>query len=206
MNEKSILPLLAAAALFTVLPNVSAVPTDYTIGTGSTISGNSADPGLVIKYALDADLDNVAFSLKDGDSYTFNFFRIWTDETAVNDGEDTLWKPITATFDFDLPTGSFGVSGETAGILGVFEYGKVRWGAPATFTAGGSTFSISLSNEEFNRWLFDLNPGEGYGATVKATVKQLSSGISIPDNGSTAMLLGLAFLSLAFIRRSKLTV
>jgi VPDSG-CTERM motif len=60
------------------------------------------------------------------------------------------------------------------------------------------TFGVSLSDEQFNRGLFGLDEGEKYGAVVQATVKQIgSSYVSVPDNGSTAMLVGLSLLIIA---------
>jgi hypothetical protein len=69
-------------------------------------------------------------------------------------------------------------------------------------TAGGRTFILSLSDEEFNGGLFGLEEG----AIVEATIKQISSDFSVPDNGSTAMLLGLTFIALALFCQRKITV
>jgi hypothetical protein len=207
MNEKSVFPTLAAVALFAVTsPQAFAIPMAYEVGAGSTVAGNFNDPGLVIKTSLASGLENIAFTLEDGQSKTFNFFKIWTDEADVG-SDDKSKKAISATLDFDVPDEAFSLYGQTFGVSGfLLQSGKIEWNGPATFTAGGRTFSIALSNEVFNKGLFGLDKGVNHGAYVEATVKQISSSrVSVPDNGSTAMLLGLAFLSFAFIRRRNVT-
>ncbi len=204
MKEKSLLPILAAAVLFAVTPTASAIPMTYEIGNGSTVTGNLSDPGLVIKTSLVSGLEKIAFTLDDGKSTTFDFFKIWTDEESVNKGEDTVAKAISATLDFDIPDEAFSLSGETFGVKGLLlQSGQIEWKGPAKFTVGDRAFTITLSNEKFNEGLWGLDEDYSNGAIVKATVKQISSSrVSVPDHGSTAILLGLAFLSFAFIRRN----
>ena len=196
MNKKSVFPTLAAIALFAVTsPQAFAIPMTYELGAGSTIEGNSSDPGLVIKTSL----ENISFTLEDGQSKTFNLFKIWTDETDVGD-DDKAKSAITASLNLGGQD-KISLYGQTSGVPGLLQSGKIEWNGLATFTAGGRTFSIGLSNYEFNKGLFGLKEGEKNGGYVKATVTQISSSkVAVPDNGSTAMLLGLAFLSFAFIR------
>jgi hypothetical protein len=192
VSQKTLLPFLAASALCSaVIPRAVAVQLTYEIGNGSTVSGNISDPGLVIKYALVGGLQDVAFSLNDGENYTFDLLRIWTDETDVALWEDTVKKPITAQLDFDTPNESLSLYGDTYGINGFWQWGQVSWDGPATLTLTDRTFKVWLSDEQFNKGFFGLDEGEKYGAIVQATVKQIgSSYVSVPDNGSTAMLLG----------------
>ena len=56
-------------------PRAGAVPLTYEMGAESTVTGNFSDPGLVVKYALVTGLQDVAFSLHDGQSYTFDLLR-----------------------------------------------------------------------------------------------------------------------------------
>jgi hypothetical protein len=210
MNRKSLLlPALAAASLLALtLPNASAVQYTYTIGSG-LVYGNHADPGLVLSYQLSSSLAGTKFSLNDGQSTTFDFFKIWTNETSVNP-DDKQQKPISASLNFTDPFSSASLGGITFGgstWYGV-ESGKLVWTTgPATVTAGGLTYSVALSDVAFNTGFLDLREGARYGAMVKATVTQIGSGYtSVPDNGSTTMLLGLAFLAIAFVRRGIVTV
>ncbi len=205
MNGKFLLlPALAAASLIALtLPNAFAA--QYTISSGS-VYGNKVDPGLVLSYEL-SKLPGT-FYLTDGKSETFDFFKIWTDETSVN-SDDKQQKYISASLNFTEPFSSAKLGGITFGgstWYGV-ESGKLIWNSPAVVTVGGLTYSVALSDVTFNAGILDLNEGAKYGAMVKATVKQIGSGYtSVPDNGSTAMLLGLAFLAIAFVRRGSVTV
>jgi hypothetical protein len=199
VSHRILLPLLAGCVLCSaVLPRAVAVQLTYEIGDGSSVSGNLSDPGLVIKYALVTGLKDVAFSLNDGQSYTFDLFKIWTDETDVSLSEDTIKKPITMNLEFDTPDESLSLYGDTYGINGFWQWGQVTWDGPVTLALTDRTFKVSLSDEQFNKGFFGLDEGKKYGAIVQATVKQIgSSYVSVPDNGSTAMLVGLSLLVIA---------
>ena len=66
----------------------------------------------------------------------------------------------------------------------------------------GLTYSVSLSDVIFNAGFLSLNNGMNNGAMVQATVKQ----IAVPDNGSTAILLGVTLLVIALFHRRSATV
>jgi hypothetical protein len=192
MSHRILLPFLTGFLLCSaVLPRAAAVKLTYEIGDDSSVSGNLSYPDLVIKYTLVAGLKDVAFSLNDGQNYTFDFLKIWTDETDVSIWEDTAKKPITVSLDFSTPDESLYLYGDTYGINGFWRWGQVSWDGPVTLTLTDRTFKVSLSDEQFNEGLFGLDEGEKYGAVVQATVKQIgSSYVSVPDNGSTAMFVG----------------
>lgn len=179
-----------------------AVPLGYDIGGASSVSANSTDPGLVISTSLSAGLSSVAFTLNDGQSSTFAFFNIWTNEGSV-ESDDTASKPISAYLDFAVPMPNSGttVDGETYGVrtgfLGNIQYGQLVWDGPVIVTASDREFVITLSNEVFN---YGELWGTGCkGATVEATVTQRSS--SVPEASATLSLLGLGMLAIAGFRR-----
>jgi hypothetical protein len=175
--------------------------------SGANVVANGGS-GLIIDYSISVPNSQSSFSLYDGDSWTFDLFQIWTSETDVG-SDDTAKKGISATVYFSDPVTSATVGGFTFGgsiLWGMTQWGEVVWKNPApTFTAAdGRVFSIDLSDEVFNLGLFGLNEGAAYGATVKATVKQIGSNYtSVPDNGSTAMLLGLSLLVIAAVSRRR---
>jgi hypothetical protein len=163
MSQRTFLPYLAGCVIcLAVLPRAVAVQLTYEIGDGSAVSGNFSDPGLVIKYALVAGLQDVAFSLNDGESYTFDLLKIWTDETDVALWEDTLKKPITVNLDFDTPDESLSLDGDTYGIDGLWQWGQVTWDGPVTLALTDRTFKVSLSDEQFNKGFFGLDEGARY--------------------------------------------
>lgn len=180
-------------------PVAFAVPKYYEIAGGS-INGNFADPGLVIHTSLSGGLTGTSFTLNDGGSSTFNFFSIWTDETTVN-SDDLVAHAISATLNFSDPLTGATVNGVTFGgsiLFGLSQWGQIQWNGPTTITLGDRVFSLSLSNEIFNPGIFGLSDGQGCGATIEATVRQISSslsnpsGSSVPEQGNTILLLGAA--------------
>lgn len=194
--------ILAVAVLAVSLsaPSAFAITKHYEVGSGSFVSANSTDPGLTINTAIDAGLSGKAFNLDDTQSTTFSFFKIWTTETSVNAGEDTVPKNISATLDFTDPTTGVTVKGVTFGgyfLLG--QYGAITWNGPVVVDVPGDrSFMVTLNNATFDAGFFGLSGGMAKGATIKATVKQISS---VPDGASTAGLLGLAFLGLGALRQ-----
>lgn len=193
--------ILLACALAAPLAHA----TSYEIGDFSSVSVNPGN-ALEISTSFAPGLNNVAFNLNDGQSHTFGFFNIWTEEDDVG-SEDKAQINISATLDFDSPLNQFAdFSGVTfGGTYWVpflqFQYGKVEWNAPVMVTSGGMQFEVSLSDEVFNLGLYGLNDGMKHGATVKATVRQISS--NVPDSGSTVALLGLALVSVGVIARRR---
>jgi hypothetical protein len=194
------LPALLACALAAPLAHA----TSYEIGSGSSVTANTGDP-LLISTSFVSGLNNVAFDLNDGESYTFGFFKIWTTEGNVG-SEDTTPVAISATLDFDNPfdenANFLGVTFGGTAYFGFAQWGQVVWDAPVTLSSGGLQFEISLSNETFNSgtW-WGLDEGKKKGAIVEATVRQVSS--NVPDSGSTAALLGLALVGIGAIARRR---
>ncbi len=201
--------LVAAALLSAVLAPVAlAVPKYYEISGGS-ITGNVSDPGLVVNTSLAPGLPGTSFTLNDGQSNTFNFFNIWTNETTVN-ADDLVAMNISATLNFADPATGATVNGVTFGgsiIFGLVQWGQIQWNGPTTITLGDRQFSLALSDEIFNPGLFGLGNGPGCGAMVKAKVTQIFSntpnGVSVPDQGNTAMLLGAAVIGCAVFARKR---
>jgi hypothetical protein len=178
-----------------------AIPLNYEIGSGSSVTAHNSGDGLVIKTELSPTLSSQAFTLNDGQSYTFNFFRIWTDESMV-DSDDTVAKLITARLDFDVPDIGAKIYGLTfSGTYYGYSGGAVVWNDPVTVIAGDREFTVNLNNA-----YFDVAQG-GLGdtpATITATVKQIRSGgssIPVPDGGTTAVLLGAGLGAMLMRRR-----
>jgi hypothetical protein len=192
--------VLIALFVFSI-SSVQAIPRNYVIGSGSSVSANT-DSGLIIETQLSPTLSGTAFSLNNGDSYSFNFFNISTPESSVN-FDDVFPQPIVATLDFDIPDLDAVISGVTfTGLVGWTKTaGEVVWsGGSETISVADRTFIVSLNNA-----VFDAARIGSYGnapATIVATVKQLSSSAtSVPDGGATLSLLGLAFVGLAALKR-----
>jgi hypothetical protein len=205
MNVRS--TLLAALVCAALGSTAFALP--YTVSGGS-VSAHNTDPGLVINTSIAGGLGGHSFNLNDGQSSTpFAFFNIWTTESTVNNGEDTVPKPISATLNFSVPTGAGAtVLGTTVGgyfgFLNNGQQGYLNWNGSVIVNAVDRTFEVTLSDETFNTGHLWLGLGHK-GATVKATVKQINSigtaAPGVPDAGSTTILLGISLLGLAALSR-----
>ena len=207
MSTKSVTVSCLAVALFAVALR-DAVALSYTVSGGSVLA-NQGD-GLIVNTSLSLPATPFTFNLIDGQSETFSFFKIWTDETTVN-SDDEVEKSISATLYFSDPLTQATVGGVTLGgsiLWGLSQWGQVVWNSPPTFTAPDNRiFQVALSDEIFNEGHFGLDESQRYGAIVTATVKQIgSTSVSVPDNGATAMLLGLSLLAISVFRKRQAVV
>jgi len=196
--------ILPAATLSTTL----AIPRTYDVGAGSSVTANtSLNNGLAIRTELVSGLSSQLFDLENGQSKTFDFFRIWTDETTV-ERDDTVAKTITARLDFDNPDVTAQIPGITfsasiGGLVGggVLWNDALIWNDAITVSLPDRVFTITLSDA-----VFDLGLNGTLGnkpAIITATIKQISSGGTtlVPEAGSTLVLLGVGLGAMATLRR-----
>ena len=211
----------AAAAKHTLIPLVvlalgalapiesHAVQTGYALGYDSVSIGSNLSNNIGAQAGQE-----IGFYLDDGGSFTFGVFTviirpqiIWS--TPLTPENTTISATITlpmhefASGDTGMNISSRSVTFEGKILFGQSQFGVIVWTTPAqTFTDDGVTFpgqelarrtyTVDLSNEVFAPITFPgWNP-----APIKATVTQLSSSTSVPDGGSTAMLLGGSFVTL----------
>ena len=111
------LALVAACALVMGMAGTASAY-DFDMGSGSDVSGPAlSDPGLVMQYEINPNLDSVFFSLDPGEQYTFDFATFWTNETSV-DSDDIIPQDMTASVDFDMPDLFADVDGSSVGTIG----------------------------------------------------------------------------------------
>ena len=192
-------------------PAALAVPEYYEL-SGGTVTANSTEPGLVINTSVLPSVAGTSFTLNDGGNSTFGFFDIWTDEPSINP-DDTKSFAISATLNFLNPLTGATVNGITFGgnfMQGLSQWGQVTWNGPVTVNVPGDrAFSVSLSDETFNWGFGALHNGMMCGATVSATVSQISSSApdagrpeDTPDRGSTIALFGAAMCGIFLARHN----
>jgi len=187
----------------------------YEIGSG-TVTADTAEPGLVIGTLVKPTVPGTSFTLNDGGSFTFAFFDIWTDEPTI-ESDDKVASPISATLNFTDPFTGATVTGITVGgkwQAGLSQWGTLTWNGPVTITIPGSrSFQISLTDATFNYGFGSLEEGMACGATVSATITQISSTAQppeegrppepVPEGGKTAFLLGTSLVGLRLLARNR---
>jgi hypothetical protein len=160
----------ALAALLGLVPsNASAVPLTYQVGTGSSVTFNTDEPGLVLAYNLL--ITPFLFTLNDNgvqdfdetgnDEISFDFFRIWVTEDFI-DPDDFQHRNIAATL-LLTTLGARVMTGLAASGNGTFFstvalgfdmvrwQGNLLWDNPSpTFVTNDRTSTIDLSDAIFN--------------------------------------------------------
>lgn len=180
MNSLALRAFCAIGAFTFACGSAHADSLYYEVGSNSSVRANSGE-GLTIKTALSPSLASRSFRLNDGQSTSFRFFDIWTEEGRV-DADDRTARSITATLRFSDPLSEANVDGNTMGVSlkGILQFGLVTWNAPAVVSVADRKFKVNLTDAAFNWGLFGLNEGQRYGASIYATVTQLESTVVTP--------------------------
>lgn len=154
--------------------------------SGIELDLHTSGPGLVIQSEVLA-LPS-SFVLDDGDSFTFDAFRVWTNESSLN-AADRVARDASATFMFSSPGFSSGtVTGSSNGqdvLGGLAQQGVLNWGGPALIATATATYLVELTSVTFNTGPGGLSPGIANGAIVQATITQLTS--VVPEPGTALM-------------------
>jgi hypothetical protein len=195
---------MVAAGVLAGLATVPSVASALTMFSGSyEVDGLDTDPGLVIQTAELNDPLN--FGLNAGAFTTVDLFRIWTDETAANIGDDFAPAIISVAFTFSTPSTAGTVTGVTAaGTIIIGSAGVLTWDGPANlfFGPGNSgQLPVTLTDAIFNAGFgLGLTPGYAHGATVKAKFKLISEAVSVPAP-APLLLFGAGLIGLGLARR-----
>lgn len=180
---------------------VEAVPYTYVMGPNSSIDTSGTSSVLEMQATINPDLNNLMFSLDVGNSYTFDFAKIGTTETWINN-DDLNPGSITAYVDFANPDITQIIGGASIGFTGTFDFDqgwKLTWNDPVIVNfASGGQFSIQLSDATHsNGWW----TGPGGSERITGTITHNANPVPEP---STAFLLGSGLLGLLGYGRKKI--
>ena len=188
-----------------------ALPYEFELGSGSWINTTGTNSALQLYAIVNPDLDNISFSLSEGESSSFKFATVGTTESWIND-DDLKPKTITAHLDFDSPDHvSDIISGTSVGYTGILSFTQgwnLKWNDPILVeTNDGLKFSIDFTDVGYYSLLWQ---GPSSSADVYAKIKLISEPNSnsdpprsVPD-ADIMWLLGPAFIALGLLGRKKL--
>jgi hypothetical protein len=188
--------MLLAAGVATSAGAVTYTMSNYSV---TAYTGNN---GLDIETQHDANTP-MTFILN-GNNASFgpiDLFDIWTNEDWV-DYNDTTPRQISVDFTFSAPSADGGtVYGETYGVSGNVQNGRVIWNGPLALNFGGETLTVSLGNATFD--VGDDEWGdEGNRADVTATFTQTINA-GVPEPASWALMIGGFGMAGAMLRRRR---
>ena len=186
----SITACVAASILLAILPTASAIPLDYTV-SGLTLPASGSDT-IIVNPGATAPL---TFTLDDGIPFDFVFFTLSPNPFPISG--NSFWT-FSSSIDFSNP------AIPALAFNGSFDEGS--FDPPLSFDQslqsinlpGDRSFTVELLTAG-NQQNFDV-------ITVTARVTQTGSTAppSVPDTGSTAVLLGIGFWLLPSPRERRL--
>lgn len=207
--------VVVMGAVLAMVANPAAAGLTLTVGGGSSISaypygGGDTQTGLGINTSIVASPG--AFTLNNpGDSHSFPYFEIWTDENDMNPGNDPTPWVLDAYLDLSPPVVDVFHGGVTFASTDGGAHGVLDWDSDGlTTVTAGCVYTVQLTPDPTT---FNWGSGEDFGGTgndgydgmalVTATVTLVEcAGTGLPPIPEPASL-GLVGMALLVVRKRR---
>jgi hypothetical protein len=218
--RKFLISTVAAAGL--ALAAAQAHATVFTLDHFDVVAHTTDSSGLQI--GIDKiQTTPLTFDLGATNPQKFSLFTIYTPESSVNDGEDTVLQDITVDFFFSSPTPNSvdplhgTTNGEIENVLKfrghiIFDTqaGTLDWdnsGVTNMNFGNGLTglMTIKLNDGDFNESILGLNNHNApkHGLTVKGTFDWVNDPTGVPEPATWALMIGGFGMAGGMLRRRK---
>ncbi len=199
--KRHLMWLCSLMLVFGLVGSASAAPYTFDMGTGSSVDTSGTNSALTMFAEINPLLDDIIFDLEVGESNTFQFATIGTEEEWVNN-DDLDPGYLEAQVDFDNPDILESIGGQSIGFIrGLWGYSQgwtLSWEDPVTVNfSGGGQFTLALSDVGHESWWWQGPEGT---ADVWATVTYDTAPVPEP---STILLMGAGLLGLVAYNRKR---
>ena len=183
--------------------NASAIPSyTFDMGANSWIDTSGTNDALEMYANVNSNLDDIIYTLQEGESKTFYFATLGTTETWINK-DDLNPGTLTAYVDFDNPDLVQAIGGTSVGFTGLFHFRQgwnLTWEDPVIVDFGNDgQFQIELSDVGYSSWFWQGPDGS---ADVFATVSLNSAPAPVPEP-ATVLLLGIGLFGIGGYGRKR---
>ncbi|MDY6903922.1 MAG: PEP-CTERM sorting domain-containing protein [Thermodesulfobacteriota bacterium] len=186
--------------------NAGAAPYTFDMGADSVVDTSGTADVLEMYANVNQNLDDLIFSLDDGESKSFYFATIGTTEGWI-DKDDIRPGTVSAILDFDIPDLIGVVDGKSIGFSAAWHFlqgWNLVWDDPVIIDMGDAgEFTIELSDVGYASWCWK-GPDGSADITAKITYNPSGAPVAPVPEPSTILLMGVGLVGFATFGRKRL--